>query len=124
MGSKCIYIVEDDPDLRGELSSLLALQGYSATCCEDFARAATEAVALPADLAIVDLRLPGADGLSITRDIRSKSTVPVLGLTSSDREFDEVMSMRLGADCYLTKPYSPAVLLSVCVARCTFALSC
>ena len=112
MNGTCIYIVEDDPDLRGELSSLLALQGYSSICCEDFARAAAEAVSLPADLAIVDLRLPGTDGLEITRDIRAESAVPVLVLTSSDREFDEVMSMRLGADCYLTKPYSPAVLLA------------
>ena len=112
MGGKLIYIVEDDPDLRSELSSLLALQGYSATCCEDFTHAAAEAVTLSADLAIVDLRLPGADGLEITRDVRAKSAVPVLVLTSSDREFDEVLSMRLGADCYLTKPYSPAVLLA------------
>ena len=112
MNGKHIYIVEDDPALRGELLSLLSLQGYSVTCCENFPNAAAEAVLLAVGLAIVDLRLPQADGLAITRDIRAKSAVPVLVLTSSDREFDEVMSMRLGADCYLTKPYSPAVLLA------------
>lgn len=56
--------------------------------------------------------MPAADGLAITRDIRAASSIPVLVLTSSDKEFDEVMSMRLGADSYLTKPYSPAVLLA------------
>ncbi len=112
MNNKRIYIVEDDPALRDELSLLLSLQGYSVECCKDFTRAAAEAVRLSVDLAIVDLKLPGTDGLSITRDIRMSSTVPVLVLTSSNREFDEVMSMRLGADCYLTKPYSPAVLLA------------
>ncbi len=72
MNGKRIYIVEDDPALRGELLSLLSLQGYSVTCCEDFPNAASEAVSLGVDLAIVDLRLPQADGLAITRDIREK----------------------------------------------------
>ena len=60
----------------------------------------------------MDLRLPNNDGLAICREVRAASSIPIMVLTSSDAEFDEVMSMKLGADDYLTKPYSPAVLLA------------
>lgn len=65
-----------------------------------------------ADCIVLDLKLPGADGHSICRDIRAKSSVPILMPTSSESEFDEVMAMNLGADDYVTKPYRPAVLLA------------
>lgn len=61
---------------------------------------------------MLDLKLPGTDGHTICRDIRSRSDVPIIMLTSSNSEFDEVMSMNLGADDYVTKPYSPAVLIA------------
>lgn len=107
-----VFIVEDDAPLREECVRLLALDGYETACCENFAHAADEALASRADCVILDLKLPGTDGLSVCRDIRAKSQVPVIVLTSSDSEFDEVMSMNLGADDYVTKPYAPAVLLA------------
>ena len=107
-----VFIIEDDESLRRELASVLELDGYKPLLCADFAEGAAEVLSANPDVVILDLRLPGADGLGICRGIRSKSEVPILVLTSSDTEFDEIMSMKLGADDYLTKPYRPAVLLA------------
>ena len=110
MGKICI--IEDDDSLRRELATVLELDGHEPYTCTNFADAAQEVLSAEPDALILDLRLPGADGLSICRSIRAASDVPILVLTSSDAEFDEVMSMKLGADDYLMKPYRPAVLLA------------
>lgn len=107
-----IFIIEDDESLKRELIGILELDGYEALATEDFGCAAKAALSARADAVILDLRLPGADGLSVCRKIREQSDIPILVLTSSDAEFDEVMSLRLGADDYLAKPYRPAVLLA------------
>lgn len=111
--SQHIYIIEDDATLRRELSHLLELSGYAVSACEEkFANAAEYALAARPDCVVLDLKLPGTDGHSICRAIRGKSSVPMLVLTSSESEFDEVMAMNLGADDFVTKPYRPAVLLA------------
>lgn len=107
-----LFIIEDDESLRRELIKVLELDGHEPSVCMDFVRGAQEALAADPEAVILDLRLPNADGLSICRSIRASSDVPILVLTSSDAEFDEVMSMKLGADDYLAKPYKPAVLLA------------
>lgn len=108
-----IFIIEDDTALRTELAHLLQLSGYEAAACGDgFATAAAQALAAKPDCVVLDLKLPGADGHDICRDLRAKSRVPIIMLTSSESEFDEVMAMNLGADDYVTKPYRPAVLLA------------
>lgn len=107
-----IYVIEDDAALCTELERLLELQGFSAQHCEDFAHAADKVVDADPDCVVLDLRLPGADGLEICRDIRERSSVPIIMLTSSESEFDEVMALGLGADDYVTKPYRPATLLA------------
>ena len=107
-----IFIVEDDDALSEECRRLLELSDYEVATCENFTHAVEEASDAGADCVILDLKLPETDGLSVCRAIRAKSEVPIIVLTSSDSEFDEVMSMNLGADDYLTKPYSPAVLLA------------
>lgn len=107
-----IFVVEDDTSLRDELTSLLELQGYEALTGTSFDRVAADILAAAPDCVILDLKLPGAGGHAICRDLRRESMVPIIMLTSSDSEFDEVMSMNLGADDYVTKPYNPAVLLA------------
>jgi len=107
-----VYIIEDDVALREELARILTLQGYGVDCCTTFRAAAADALHAQCDAVVLDLHLPENDGLSICREIRTKSSVPILVLTSSDVEFDEIMSMKVGADDYITKPYSPAVLLA------------
>ena len=103
-----IFVVEDDAALRGELMRLLELQGHEALASTAFDRIADEALAADPDCVLLDLKLPGDGGHAVCRDLRSASDVPIVMLTSSDNEFDEVMSMNLGADDYVTKPYNPA----------------
>jgi len=107
-----IFIIEDDEALRRELTGVLELDGHEVFACTNFTQATDETLSASPDAIILDLRLPGTDGLAICRSIRETSEVPILVLTSSDAEFDEVMSMRVGADDYLEKPYRPAVLLA------------
>ena len=107
-----IYLIEDDAALRSELARVLGFQGYTVEVCTQFSHAVEQALDFAPDVVIADLRLPETDGLDICRKLREKSDVPLLVLTSSDSEFDEVTALRLGADDYLTKPYSPAVLLA------------
>ena len=107
-----IYIVEDDVTLRDELANLLELNGYVVQACEDFASAAAEAVEGDFDCVLLDLTLPGTNGHSICREIRTKSEVPIIVLTSASDEFHEVMSLNLGANDFVLKPYRPAALLA------------
>lgn len=107
-----IAIIEDDTTLRNELAHILELQDFLCVACDDFVDAAHWLVSEVPDCVIVDLGLPGNDGLSICRAFRAQSQVPIMVLTASDSEFDEIMAMGLGADDYLTKPYRPAVLLA------------
>lgn len=107
-----VYIVEDDKALASELQRLLRVQGYEAVVCDDFPRAAEGALAAGADCVLLDLSLPGADGHGICRRLREQSSVPIIVVTSSENEFDEVLALGLGANDYVTKPYRPAALLA------------
>ncbi len=107
-----IFIIEDDAPLREGLVRLLDLHGHTCTCCASFPNAANEVLAAHPDCVLLDLSLPAAFGHQICRDIRRSSDVPVIVVTSSDSEFDEVLSLDVGADDYITKPYRPAVLLA------------
>ena len=108
-----IYLIEDDTALRTELAHVLELSGYAVAAYEGtWGDTAARALAAEPDCIVLDLKLPGADGHSICRDIRGKSSVPILMLTSSESEFDEVMAMTLGADDFVPKPYSARVLVA------------
>lgn len=112
MSEPSIYIVEDDITLRDELASLLELNGYQVSVCDGFAGAAQTAVEGEFDCILLDLTLPGTNGHAICREIRTKSEVPIIVLTSSTDEFHEVMSLNLGANDFVMKPYRPAALLA------------
>ena len=107
-----LFIVEDDTSLRENLVRMLKLKGHECLCCGSFANAAGEALVACPDCILLDLSLPGAYGHEVCRSIRQESNVPIIVLTSSDSEFDEVMSMNVGADDYVVKPYRPAALLA------------
>ena len=96
-----IYLIEDDTALRTELAHVLELSGYAVAAYEG-TWGDTAARALAAEPITVPDQVARADGHSICRDIRAKSSVPILMLTSSESEFDEVMAMNLGADDYVT----------------------
>lgn len=110
-----IYIIEDDEALRRELQGLLACRGFDVVenCAQGSAKEiATDTVASGADCAILDLTLPCANGHDVCREIRNLSDIPIIMLTSSVQEIDEVLSLGFGADDYVTKPYSPASLIA------------
>lgn len=107
-----ICVVEDDVSLREELVRLLDRAGYAVLTCTDFNNVVADVLASSPDCVLLDLKLPGEGGHAICRGLRAESDIPIVMLTSSDSEFDELMSMNLGADDYVTKPYNPAILLA------------
>lgn len=101
---KKIAVVEDEVYTREELCNMLEKAGYSALEVTVFENAAEQLTALAPDLVILDLNLPEISGFQICRDLKQKTSIPVLVLTSRDQMFDELQALRLGADEYLTKP--------------------
>ena len=108
---KKILIIEDDNVLRGELKILLGANGYETEEVTDFEDAAGLVLAAEPDLVLLDILLPGTNGQMILREIRAKSDVPVIMLTSRNEDVDEIVSRSSGADDYVTKPYNPTLLL-------------
>lgn len=107
-----IYVVEDDAAIRGELVQVLERNGFDVAWCEAFDRVVEDVQERDPDLVLLDLTLPGTDGQLICRDIRATSDVPIIVLTSRTTEIDEVMSMTIGADDFVPKPYSARVLIA------------
>ena len=106
-----IAIVEDDARIAQELSLFLERNGYDTLIVQDFVYAANEILGRSSDLALLDLYLPGSDGCKICRELRRRSDLPIIMVTSSDSEADELSAMNVGADDYVTKPYNVQILL-------------
>jgi two-component system response regulator RegX3 len=107
-----ILLVEDEQALSEPLSFLLEREGYVVTIAEDGPGAIREFDRAGADLILLDLMLPGIPGTEVCREIRTRSTVPIIMLTAKDSEVDIVVGLELGADDYVTKPYSTRELLA------------
>ncbi|MCY7288975.1 MAG: response regulator transcription factor [Cryobacterium sp.] len=107
-----ILLVEDESALSEPLSFLLEREGYEVTVAEDGPSAITEFDRSGADLILLDLMLPGIPGTEVCREIRTRSSVPIIMLTAKDSEVDIVVGLELGADDYVTKPYSTRELLA------------
>jgi DNA-binding response OmpR family regulator len=107
-----ILIIEDDAVIRRELCTLLERYGYEAIVIEDFSDVIERALAEDPHLILLDLNLPYYDGFHICREIRRRSKAPIVVVTSRDGETDELMSMNLGADYFVTKPYSTPILMA------------
>ena len=101
---KKIAVVEDEVYTREELCNMLEKAGYSALAVTAFENAAEQLTVLAPDLVILDLNLPEISGFQICRDLKQKTSIPVLVLTSRDQMSDELQALRFGADEYLTKP--------------------
>ena len=108
---KKIAVAEDDLTLREGLLSLLAGSGYEVYAVKNFQNAAAEIQKSGADLVLLDILLPGANGQEILRALRKESQIPVVMLTSKTGETDEILAMSSGADDYIQKPYHPTLLL-------------
>jgi len=107
-----ILIVEDEESLSEPLAFILQREGYQVTVAEDGPSAVTAFDKTGADLVLLDLMLPGIPGTEVCRVIRGKSQVPIVMLTAKDSEVDIVVGLELGADDYVTKPYSTRELLA------------
>lgn len=107
-----IMVIEDDPVIRDELSLLLENEGYQSVPVFDFTEVSRRVQEQQPDLILLDLGLPNRDGSLICADIRRKSSVPVIFVTSRDSAMDEYRALSLGGDNYITKPYNIPVLLA------------
>ena len=107
-----ILIIEDDETIRRELKSLLEKYGYSVVAADDFFEIVEFALAENPQLVLLDINLPVFDGYHVCRELRKATKVPIIVVTSRDSEIDELMSMNLGADDFVTKPYNTQILLA------------
>ena len=117
-----IYIIEDDKKLRAELVKLLSAYKYDCSFDDDYENIISLALEKQPDLILLDVNLPVFDGYYICREIRKQSDVPIIIVTSRSTDMDELMSMNLGADDFITKPYHSQILLahiSAVLKRCS-----
>ncbi len=105
-----VLLVEDDAMVRDAVALVLEREGYAVTPVADGANAIDEGVHGGHDLIVLDLMLPGVDGLDVCREVRRTSRVPIVMLTARTDTNDVVAGLELGADDYVTKPFEPAVL--------------
>ena len=106
-----IALVDDDRNILASVSMLLEAEGYAVRCFTDGAAALQGLTAEPADLAVVDVKMPRMDGIELLQRLRRRSDMPIIFLTSRDDEVDEVLGLRMGADDYIKKPFSQRLLL-------------
>jgi len=110
--SSSILVVDDDPGVLDVVSFMLRREGFDVDEERDGTAALDAARAKSYDIVILDIMLPGLSGTDVCRELRSESDVPILMLTARDAEIDRVLGLELGADDYVTKPFSTAELLS------------
>lgn len=108
---KKILIIEDDRNLLKELMEFLENRGYEALSVENFLKASEKVLEIKPDLVILDINLPGISGFDICREIKEKSNIPVLMLTSRVGIEDEIKGLEIGADEYLAKPVDTRMLI-------------
>jgi two-component system OmpR family response regulator len=112
MADRTILIVEDDRDIRGLLADFLAREGFAVDVADGGAAMDRVLAQRLPDLVVLDLMLPGEDGLSICRRLRARGDLPILMLTAKSDEIDRIVGLELGADDYLGKPFNPRELLA------------
>ncbi len=109
--SQTIALVDDDKNILASLSAALEDEGYNVDIYGDGIEALEGISKKPVDLAVLDIKMPGMDGLELLTNLRQKNDLPVIFLTSKDDEVDEVLGLRMGADDYIKKPFSQRLLL-------------
>ncbi|MCJ7567906.1 MAG: response regulator transcription factor [Anaerolineales bacterium] len=109
---KNILVVDDEPKIIQLTQDYLENAGFSVMSANDGERAMTMIQVEQPDLVVLDLGLPGMDGLDVCRLIRKKSNLPIIMLTARDDEADKLVGLELGADDYITKPFSPKELVA------------
>ncbi len=111
-GSELILVVEDEPTIADAVASRLRSEGFQVAVAGDGPDAVEQCTALAPDLVVLDLNLPGFDGIEVCRRIHTYRRVPVVMLTARDDETDMLVGLGVGADDYMTKPFSPRELVA------------
>jgi two-component system response regulator ChvI len=106
-----IALVDDDQNILASVSMALEAEGFTVTTYTDGEEGLKGITANPPDLAVLDIKMPRMDGMEVLSRLREKSALPVIFLTSKDDEIDEVLGLRMGADDYITKPFSQRLLI-------------
>ncbi|MDR0365455.1 MAG: response regulator transcription factor [Bifidobacteriaceae bacterium] len=112
MTAQMILVVEDEPTIAGAIARRLSAEGYQVQTVGDGLAAVEAASSLQPDLLVLDVMLPGIDGLEVCRRVQAERPVPVLMLTARDDETDKLVGLGVGADDYMTKPFSMRELLA------------
>jgi two-component system response regulator RegX3 len=107
-----VLVVEDEESYSDPLAYLLRKEGFDVVVADTGPRALDEFDRTGADIVLLDLMLPGLSGTEVCRELRRRSSVPVIMVTAKDSEVDKVVGLELGADDYVTKPYSPRELVA------------
>lgn len=107
-----IALVDDDRNILTSVSIAMQAEGYLTRIYSDAETALSALEENPADLGIFDIKMPRMDGLELLRRLREKSSMPVIFLTSKDEELDEALGLAMGADDYITKPFSQRLLIA------------
>src|ERR1700754_2988604 len=106
-----IALVDDDRNILTSVSIALEAEGYKVETYTDGASALDGLLARPPQMAIFDIKMPRMDGMELLRRLRQKSDIPVIFLTSKDEEIDELFGLKMGADDFITKPFSQRLLV-------------
>ncbi len=110
--TRTVLVVDDEPKILQVVRDYLADAGFTVTTASDGTTALAQARAVPPDLVVLDLGLPGIDGLDVARELQRRGPVPIIMLTARSDEVDRVLGLELGADDYLVKPFSPRELVA------------
>ena len=108
---KTIALVDDDENILTTVSIALDAEGFKVRSYSDSTKALKELVDTPPDLAVLDIKMPGLDGMELLNRLRRSSQLPVIFLTSKDDEIDEMLGLKMGADDYIRKPFSQRLLV-------------
>jgi two-component system response regulator ChvI len=106
-----IALVDDDRNITTSVAMTLEAEGFQVRCYNDGAEALRGIEAKPVDLAILDIKMPRMDGMELLGHLRKQGNLPIIFLTSKDDEIDEALGLRMGADDYITKPFSQRLLI-------------
>ena len=112
MGKRTIVVVEDEPTIASSVAARLRQEGFDVEVAADGPSGVATCRRLDPDLVVLDLMLPGFDGLEVCKQIQQDRAVPVLMLTARDSETDVLVGLGMGADDYMTKPFSPRELVA------------
>ncbi len=107
-----ILVIEDDPTIQTQLKNLLSYNGYEVEAVTDLSKVMEQLKAFAPHLILLDIKLPGTSGFEICSQIRTFSQIPIIFVTSSNTDMDELNSILLGGDAFITKPYNTAILLA------------